>query len=212
MSNIETLHEIEFKYVVKDITAQDFLIKLMNIIEVEDIFSFSGTDIFYAFPESRKKFARYREDSNNNKAEFTIKEKIQASNSVVRKEVDLPLIIFKETKEDIRNRINNIAIMLGLERNVSIFKEGYVVKGNYVTYCYYTVNHGTTFIEVEARKDKNLTLIDARECIELAEAQILSRFGLGAQDRSPLSLYELYREDKYEKLTIPRDPSIICLP
>lgn len=193
MEELNEFKELEHKYKADSVKLSDF-IKLMGSMNPKVRKDVSSWDYYYTNKTNEDEFMRFRQSDNN--PELTIKRKVKTSNNWERIEVDLPL-------DDSRiklNKVETFASLLNYSENFRIYKTCFIFWLENVNYVYYVVYNENMkevgrFIEVEVNKEQVPVLGVDKAVEELkAASQKLEEFGISAQNRLKLSLFEMFRK------------------
>jgi predicted adenylyl cyclase CyaB len=183
--------EIEVKYRADSIKLANFIKTCTSMKPLRKTFAASYDHYFCKKTKRNNRVLRYRA---GDRPELTTKKKTTNRNSFHRKEVNLPL-----SKKATLDMVTELAMMLGLKINFSIFKESniYWYKGyDVVYYVVYTDNTKTKelgrFIEIEM--DEHYDWNDYKEAWkELRKVEnAMESLGIRPCKRMRRNLYEIY--------------------
>lgn len=183
--------EIETKYNAKNVSLTEFKEFCKARGPLRSIMA-SGYDHFYAKPDEESSFCRHRTGPDRN--EFTYKQKTNAANSTIRREVNVNMMP-GESKETAAA----LAESFGYQYNTSIFKTCFVYTYEWYTLVYYItydldMKELDRLLEIEMKEDHPwASEADAWNQLTVLE-KLCKPLGASPQARIKRSLFEMYRK------------------
>ncbi len=184
---VEESKLFEFKRIMEQRPAASFM-----YVEADDIYFVKGD------PQEADEFLRLRfsklKSGEAERRELTYKKKLNDKNNIQRKEINLRV----DQTKDFEFTVSELCRALGYERNFSITKYCHIYFFEKACVVFQSVKYPDSdkvdhFIEIEVSEDTKFTEEEAWAIIREWE-EALRPLGIGAKNRSRLSLFEMYRK------------------